>query len=333
MKLSICIPTYNRGKRALSLVEDLLSRYKDRPEEIEIIVSDNGSDLWSEEYERIRELSNTYEILSYHRFPSNQFYVGNYNYVVKSSKGDFCLMLSDEDNIDSEGLEYYLEYLKLNPSVGLIRSATRAAYQFTESEVYKAGTPAVKENCWMNNYISGAIYNRHILTDDIINVFESVWGNKTDGESYENEAYFYYPHLFAEIFLCTRGDYYKCACRLINEGKPEDDVKRSEETKILCFSTFESRMGQYRGFLEYIKKLVCTDGEKLQMTVLLIDRIVFWLSFVKPMYEKSGEKADVMTERLKEEMKRTTFKAEIPIVSEHWNDVAEYIDACVDCNF
>ena len=333
MMISICIPTYNRGKRALPLVENLLSRYKDRTEEIEIIVSDNGSDLTIDEYEQIKELSKEYEILTYHRFSSNQFYVGNYNYLIKASKGDFCLMISDEDNINPQEFEYYMEYLQSNPSVGLVRPATMAAYQFTESELYKAGNRAVKENCWKNNYISGAIYNRHILTDDIIDSFESMWGGKTDGETYENEAYFYYPHLFVEIFLCTRSDYYKCAHRLIEEGKPEEDVKRSEETNILCFSTFESRMEQYRGFMEYVKELGCSDGEKLQMTVLLIDRIIFWLSFVKPMYQKSGESADDMTEKLKNEMRRITFRAEIPIIREHWSDIAEYIDACIDCNF
>ena len=54
MLLSICIPSHNRGHRALALVEELLQLPYGN--ELEIICSNNGSDKNTEGYEKLKEI-------------------------------------------------------------------------------------------------------------------------------------------------------------------------------------------------------------------------------------------------------------------------------------
>lgn len=82
--LSICIPTYNRGHRALALVSELRGLL-DTYDNIEIIVSNNGSNKHIEGYEAIEKMC--IDRLRYHKFDENQYFWGNVNQVLKMAKG------------------------------------------------------------------------------------------------------------------------------------------------------------------------------------------------------------------------------------------------------
>ena len=63
MLFSICIPSYNRGHRAVRLVRKLLAMpYSEH--EIEIICSNNGSDKYKKEYQEIKERINGCSIMN-----------------------------------------------------------------------------------------------------------------------------------------------------------------------------------------------------------------------------------------------------------------------------
>ena len=95
---SICIPSYNRGHRALELIRRLLDMDCIRHNgNIEIIVSDNGSTEYTAEYNEIKLMTD--DILIYNRLDVNSNFYGNYNAVVKASRGQWCMLLSDEDGI------------------------------------------------------------------------------------------------------------------------------------------------------------------------------------------------------------------------------------------
>ena len=53
-KFTICIPTYNRGKRALKLVENLLLNLK---EDQSVLVLNNASTVETEAYLKIKNIS------------------------------------------------------------------------------------------------------------------------------------------------------------------------------------------------------------------------------------------------------------------------------------
>ena len=55
MLLSICVPTYNRGKSALELATQLASLQEKYLGTIEVVVSNNGSTKGTEEYAKIKE--------------------------------------------------------------------------------------------------------------------------------------------------------------------------------------------------------------------------------------------------------------------------------------
>ena len=110
MLLSICIPTYNRGHLALKHVQEILNI---ESQDIELVVSNNGSQVKKECYEQIKNIQDSR--LNYFEFNENQGFLINLCQVIKLSKGDFCMLLSDEDGIIAENLPLYLDKIRHAP--------------------------------------------------------------------------------------------------------------------------------------------------------------------------------------------------------------------------
>ena len=73
--IAICIITYNRGKRALENVENILQNIK---KNFCVLVLNNGSNLGVEEYKRIEDLSKENSQLFYKRHDTNTQFYGNF---------------------------------------------------------------------------------------------------------------------------------------------------------------------------------------------------------------------------------------------------------------
>lgn len=185
MLFSICIPSYNRGHRAAQLVKKFLALpYSE--DRIEIIFSNNGSDKYKKEYQEIKKIKD--KRFRYHEFESNQGFARNINQVIKMSHGEFCMLLSDEDEILMENLDNYMNFLDMHPELGLVKSCTSLAYSDLQTQYVSNRGEAVDHFYLMGNYISGTIYNRNIISDVLIEDYEKKYQ--------KNEAYIYYVHLF-----------------------------------------------------------------------------------------------------------------------------------------
>ena len=117
--VSICIPTYNRAERYLR--ECIQTAVDQTYPNIEIIVSDNCStDNTQEIVESFGE-----KRIQYVRHAENIGPINNFNYCLQAAKGDFFLLLHDDDQIDHDFVETCMQAANFNKDIGLIISGTR----------------------------------------------------------------------------------------------------------------------------------------------------------------------------------------------------------------
>lgn len=98
MLLSICIPTYNRSQRVISLLQFLREELNNNPysEDIEVIVSDNCSS--DNTRQLLSEFNSQNRFFTYHRNEENLGLVGNILKLVDLSSGRYVWFMGDDDN-------------------------------------------------------------------------------------------------------------------------------------------------------------------------------------------------------------------------------------------
>ncbi len=322
--LSICIPTYNRGHRALALVSELRGLL-DTYDNIEIIVSNNGSNKHLDGYETIEKMC--IDRLRYHKFDENQYFWGNVNQVLKMAKGRFALLISDEDNIEMENLDHYLELCSNNPDISVIRSKTLKLYTYIVNETGKKGYDAIKKFFLCNNYMSGVLYNKSILTNEII---DRLYDNFKD-----NIAYRFYPHMVFDAYCLVQGDFLSDGFCLINEGDAEKELADvsdvDKETKMQKYTTYESRLEQQRGFVDIVKNLWCaTEAEKARMFMRICEKTIMLLTLVREEYEKQGVPFHILTNKYREQCMSDIEYINLPVINGDIATWIKYVETLID---
>jgi len=102
IKLSICIPTYNRAQHLSNCLQSLISMRKPEGFQFEICISDNGSN------DNTKEVVNNAkkEIrINYNRNESNLGIARNFLKVVSMAKGEFVWLIGDDDLLLPHSLE------------------------------------------------------------------------------------------------------------------------------------------------------------------------------------------------------------------------------------
>ena len=119
MLVSIGIPTYNRADGYLrNALESALAQTYDN---IEVIVSDNCSTDDTEDLIK----SYTDKRIRYFRQENNLGVEGNFNYCVEQARGEYFLLLCDDDLIDPDFVETCVRAIDGLQKPGLIRTGTR----------------------------------------------------------------------------------------------------------------------------------------------------------------------------------------------------------------
>ncbi len=319
MLLSICVPSYNRGHRAYELVMSLLELPYGK-DEIEIICSNNGSDKNIDGYDRLKNIQD--ERFVYHEFFENTGYLGNVNQVIKMSQGTYCMLLSDEDNIVHQNLEYYMQVIRNYPQISIIRSQTSKMYCWVKKTYAEAGEEALDAFYMNGNYVSGIFYNRKIITNALIDEYSKRYT--------ENQAYLYYPHMFYDAYALTKGDYFSSDVWLIDEGEAEHDLEVAENgpTEVIAaYGTYEKRLEQMHGFAEQILMMEGTFGMKFQMFISLCGKTDFLIHLHKEKYMTNGydwaEIVKIERQRMKEELQYV----QLPLEQEELKTVHKFIDS------
>lgn len=109
--LTIAVPTWNRASILDNALSALLSQINQNKDKIEIIISDNASDdNTNEVIKKHCEINTTLNII-HNTQPENTGYYGNFHKCRQLSNGAYFWLLSDNDFIANDLVDYILEIL------------------------------------------------------------------------------------------------------------------------------------------------------------------------------------------------------------------------------
>jgi len=199
-KFSICVPSYNRGNKALTMALQILPEMDD---DWELLILDNASELENEAYQKIQELSESDSRLRYIRHDVNRMMHGNFLASFNLALSPFIMLVSDEDFANTDMIRNILPLLTQFPSVGVMRGGISPVEgvkpQNSHNRLdasYIRGQEALMGFAYANNYFSGTIYNRQLFFD--LGLIEKL----TNGIN-QNAIY---PHLYLELLAAAVSD-------------------------------------------------------------------------------------------------------------------------------
>lgn len=280
--LSICIPSYNRGKRAYENILHLLQSYYD--EEIEIILSNNGTQNETKVYyDRIKEIEDGR--LKYFAFEENQGFSINCCKACELASGEFILLLSDEDLINFKTLHLIMSKLYTSKdTVSVMKTSSSIQYKLANL-VATPGREAMLNFMLSSNYMSGIILNNKFL--------KMYKGIEYVKENLDNSVCFWYPHMFWELLLCQYGVVESTDLVLVIEGKAEqtevDKLNVDDKVAIPYYATIESRLEQHAGFTRIFNDLeISTQDPELfrEMYTRLCGKTMFLTTISINVYYK-----------------------------------------------
>ncbi|MFJ8064173.1 glycosyltransferase family 2 protein [Psychrobacillus sp. NPDC096426] len=294
--LSICIPSFNRGKRAYENIIHLLqSRYD---EEIEFIVSNNGTQNDTQKYyEKIRDIDDAR--VKYFSFEENKGFALNCCKACELAKGEYILLLSDEDIVDFNVLDKIMnELMQYKDTLAIMRTSTTTQSKLTVKNAVP-GKDAILTFMLTSNYMSGIILNNSLL--------KKHKGIEYIKENLDNKVCYNYPHMFWELLLSQYGNVQSTDLVLIHEGKAEktevEYIKlSSDKIEIPSYATIEGRLDQHKGFFTIFKYLeVCKKDSDLfrEMYIRLCAKTLFLVDVSILVYYK---KNDVNTSAMLDEV-------------------------------
>jgi len=178
IKLSLCIPTYNRGRFIGETIDSIIGQATD---EVEIVVSDNGSSDDTEAL--IRTYQEKFSRIRYFRWDSNIGADRNFLKVIELATGTYCWFMGSDDRVEPGALQHILSQLDRHP--GIAGASVNQAIYSPDLSAELKGVPVAggrlvsdrvfndAEECFSYlglyfGYLPGQIVNRS-LWDKIVN--------------------------------------------------------------------------------------------------------------------------------------------------------------------
>ena len=252
-KFTICIPSYNRGTRLLAYLKSVHSNLN---ESWPILVLDNCSSIQQNDYKAIEEMSRITSGLNYIRHEKNRLFEGNFLSMFDLVQTDFFMVISDEDETNFHFIRELCHQLPNLAEVGAIRpsigkKANSAAHQYSimKDELFNPGPEAISSFGLTGNYISGAIYNRKLLT-------ELGFVSQLEKNLLEQRIY---PHLYMNILAAssTKTLFMSDICCFQNE--PEEVASR--EIDYFGAYSFGGRTDQFIALRNAILEAILNTNE------------------------------------------------------------------------
>ena len=180
MKVSICIPQYNRINYLLRSLEIIA---KQTYQDIEIVVSDDCSTDETEASIKALALTYKYPII-FSKNEKNEGYDRNYRKCIEMATGDYAFLIGNDDSIVGEdSIARLVDFLKTNnlPDVGfcnMIEERTNNTYiqRATQTAVLGDGSDIATKYYSCFSFVGGLIYKK--------STFEKFNTNKYDGSIY-----------------------------------------------------------------------------------------------------------------------------------------------------
>lgn len=233
--LSILIPSYNRGNKALEAVREICSAGYDS--EIEIIVSDNGSVLYPSEYQAIRDMQDTR--VRYYRNDCNMGFLENVMRLLDMAEGEYAILSSDEDVMMVSNLSHYLNLFKKNKACGVFRTSGMFG-NFPaplEEDLQFSGIKAIIKGV-NDNYMTGTCYDMSLVRQ--LKLTEFIRKHK------DNVMVEHYPHCVINLKLALTSDVLACGKPpLWFAGDPGEAADGTAPDDISLYMSVDSRERQH----------------------------------------------------------------------------------------
>ena len=213
-KLSICIPTYNRIACLKSTLGQICSMVeKDGyAEQIEVCVSDNGSDDGSWDF--LENASTQFSFLSIRRNQDNQGFGRNFWHAAKMAKGEYIFFTGDDDSFPSDALKTLIMHTDGSSGLVLFNSHPTYAFRgdlFTDSEAVSIESIQRYLEClgvFHGSFIGNLMFRREVFLRHC-NIGDAVFLSA-------------YPHLFPVFRVIHEGSALFVNSRI---SDPDDGVR------------------------------------------------------------------------------------------------------------
>lgn len=257
MKLSFCIPTYQRVHLLQETLESIVSQTK----EVEIVVSDNCSQDGTQAY--IEKFAEGYPHLVYHRWSAPVECGVNLLHAVDCARGEYCWLMTDDDKLEPGAIAHVKELLDNYPEVTGIsvdvegydrllqhKKRIRTSHKMKTSKLFVSKERGFQElGAWMG-YWSAHIVQR------------KAWQEAKQRGGHEK--FLGYHHLYLMVsMLCKKPVWYftdkKCvAYRADNETFSLDyGAYRRYEIDVVSYKEIgEAFFGKKAPCVEHVRKVV-----------------------------------------------------------------------------
>ena len=239
ISLTICVITFNRGKRLLENISHYLHSLEDF---CNVLILDNASTKEIISYKEASDKIKSFPSLKYVRKNENNQFQGNFLDCFVWSNTDYVMVLSDEDIPNNCEIGEALKFLKNHPNIGALKGSMAPMPGvvaknsiINENKIYQRGYDAITSFGIWNNYISGTIYNKKILNQyNLTNIFQKNLHQQT-----------YYPHVYLEILMSAVSDVAYSDKILVFEGAEIIDPEPEEVTQYQVQSSVGARLDQF----------------------------------------------------------------------------------------
>ena len=198
--LTIVFPTYNRGHLLVKTLKKISTRL---PARTSVMVLDNGSNQFKEEYEEVKSIASASDRINYSRNEENLMFEGNFSKAFESVATNYLMFISDEDAPKLDFIKDNMPLFENVDAYGAIRPsvATDPSNPATDRNATtyldKCFVPGVDALCDFGisgNYLSGAIYNAHLIKTSGLH-------DRLKSKLVEQR---FYPHLYLNSLISTR---------------------------------------------------------------------------------------------------------------------------------
>lgn len=259
IKLSICIPTYNRDEIVYRTVKNIL---KCERQDIEVVVSNNCStDKTEELLSTIKDKRFKYFRNKYNNGADNLISVLTYGI------GEYLLLISDEDEVVLNNLDEYISFLKeKKPAVLLGTSALlRKRYINCKNLQVQKGFEALLAYGFGCTYMSGYIYNGKIMRRVLGNIYGTDINRK-----------FGYGYNFTNLArkMLEYGDYMEKEEVITNQREEgRRDMKTHFDKGKMAYSP-EYKLTTFEDSVALLKEIHISERQKVDLVALYFRKTI-----------------------------------------------------------
>lgn len=255
--LSVCIPTYNRGRFAFEAAMHILNNWQG--DEIEVVVSDNHSEDDTEEL--LKSIKDSR--LRYFRNDQNLGAAYNTHLSFLRATGDFAYLTSDEDDLELSEVPFLLDYFRNHSETAVLIGGGDLKYtkkRFPDA-IYKTAFEALKAIGFKTRYMTGIILNRKMYAQELSHI------------TFEESAGIWdaYSFMYAIARLCCLGEVATTSRLLFAQTRfTMTDISNNAKNDGVYYYEPEGRINQMGVWSRAIFDLDLNEYEKCYMVVKVI---------------------------------------------------------------